>query len=175
LSGKAAGKRPKVAGHASGSGRSAFEPTFQWTVFWIALAVLVVAAVWLLALHRRRTQRMLAALPEPTVAEELASSIGDAIDDLEAEPDARRAVIAAYARMEGVLARRGLQRQVSETPLEYLRRILLDLSARTDAVQRLTDLFEQAKFSSHEIDGTMKLDAIGALRTIREDLQAAPA
>ena len=175
LSGKAAGKRPKVAGHASGSGRSAFEPTFQWTVFWIALAVLVVAAVWLVVLHRRRTQRTLSALPEPTVAEELASSIGDAIDDLEAEPDARRAVIAAYARMEGVLARRGLQRQASETPLEYLRRILLDLSARADAVQRLTDLFEQAKFSRHEIDGAMKLDAIGALRTIRDDLQAAPA
>lgn len=175
IGGRTAGKAPKAAGHASTASRSPFEPTFQWTVFWIALALLAVATTWFVVARRRRTARALAALPEPTVAEELAWSIGDAIDDLEAEPDARRAVIAAYARMEAVLGRHGLQRRASETPLEYLRRILLDLSARADAVQRLTDLFEQAKFSRHEIDGPMKLDAIRALRTIRDDLQAAPA
>jgi hypothetical protein len=175
ISGKAGGKAPKVAGHQASSGRSPFEPAFQWTVFWVAVALLVVAATALVVTRRRRTARTLAALPEPTVAEELASSISDALDDLEAEPDARRAVIAAYARMEGVLARRGLRRRASETPLEYLRRILLDLTTRADAVQRLTVLFEQAKFSRHEIDSTMKLDAIGALRAIRDDLQGAPA
>ena len=57
------------------------------------------------------------------VAEDLAASISVAIDDLEAEPDARRAVIAAYARMEGALARHGLQRRPSQTPLEYLRQV----------------------------------------------------
>ena len=112
---------------------------------------------------------------ERTVAEDLAASIGDAIDDLEAEPDARRAVIAAYARMEAVLARNGLRRRPSETPVEYLRRILLGLTARGDSVSRLTALFEQAKFSRHEIDATMKHDAIQALRDIRADLQGAAA
>jgi hypothetical protein len=175
LSGKASGKTPKIASHHAASGRSPFEPAFQWTVFWVAVGLLAVAAAAFVVNRRRRTRRTLAPLPEPTVAEELASSIGDAIDDLEAEPDARRAVIAAYARMEGVLARHGLERRKSETPLEYLRRILLELTARADAVQRLTDLFEQAKFSRHEIDSTMKLDAIGALRTIRDDLQGASA
>jgi hypothetical protein len=62
---------------------------------------------------------------------------------------------------------------VSETPVEYLRRVLLELTDRADAVARLTDLFELAKFSRHEIDSSMKLDAIGALREIRDDLQAA--
>ena len=124
--------------------------------------------------HRRRKRRSAtAARRRPTVAEDLAASMADAIDDLEAEPDARRAVIAAYARMEGVLARHGLRRRPSETPLEYLRRILLGLTARADAVSRLTSLFEQAKFSRHEIDGAMKHDAIGALREIRDDLREA--
>ena len=174
LSGKP-GKPPKAAGHGASHARSPFEPAFQWTVFWIAVVLLAVGAAVFVLRRRARTPRQLAALPEPTVAEELATSIGDAIDDLEAEPDARRAVIAAYARMEAVLARHGLHRRASETPLEYLQRILLDLTARADAVQRLTDLFELAKFSRHDIDSTMKLDAIGALRTIRDDLQAAPA
>src|SRR5207248_9846230 len=106
--------------------------------------------------------------------DDLVASMSDAIEDLEAEPDARTAVIAAYARMERVLARHGLRRRPSETPLEYLRRILLGLTTRADAVTRLTSLFEQAKFSRHEIDGSMKQDAIGALRTMRDDLQAAP-
>ena len=131
------------------------------------------------SLDRRRRRKRRSRLPPlgtaSTVAEDLAAAMSDAIDDLEAEPDARRAVIAAYARMEGVLARHGLRRPPSETPLEYLRRILLGLTARADAVKRLTSLFEQAKFSRHEIDGAMKLEAIGALREIRDDLQEAPA
>jgi hypothetical protein len=73
--------------------------------------------------------------------------------------------------MEGVLARNGLQRRPSETPVEYLRRILFGLTSRGDSVSRLTSLFEQAKFSRHTIDASMKQDAIGALREIRDDLQ----
>ena len=84
-------------------------------------------------------------------------------------------MIAAYARMEAVLGRNGFQRVPSETAIEYLRRILLGLTSRGDAVTRLTDLFQQAKFSKNEIDGTMKQNAIGALREIRDGLTGAPA
>jgi hypothetical protein len=52
---------------------------------------------------------------------------------------------------------------------------MLGLTSQTDAVARLTDLFEQAKFSAHTIDAGMKRDAIDALRVIRDDLRAAPA
>ena len=72
--------------------------------------------------------------------------------------------------MEACSDATGSARQPSETPIEYLRRILLGLTSRVDAVRRLTGLFEQAKFSRHEIDVTMKQDAIGALREIRDDL-----
>jgi hypothetical protein len=161
--------------HHTGKTSLKYEPRFEWTVFWIAAGAFVVAAIVLFDQRRRALLRRRRAVPlqNATVAEELAAEITDAIDDLEAEPDARRAVIAAYARMEGVLARHGLRRRPSETPLEYLRRILLGLTARADAVTRLTALFEQAKFSRHEIDSTMKRDAIGALRVIRDDLQGA--
>jgi hypothetical protein len=156
--------------------RAAVEPHFEYMVLWIALAALAVGGGWLYYVWRARKKRT--AVPvelEQTVAEDFASSIGDAIDDLESEPDARRAVIAAYARMETVLARNGLKRRPSETPVEYLRRILLGLTSRGDSVSRLTSLFEQAKFSRHPIDAAMKQDAIGALREIRDDLQGAHA
>jgi hypothetical protein len=155
---------------------AAYEPQFEWTVFWIAVAAVAVGGIALFIAHRRRKRRT--AVPrdrQATVAEDLAASMSDAIEDLEAEPDARRAVIAAYARMEGVLGRHGLRRRPSETPLEYLRRILLGLTTRAEAVKRLTWLFEQAKFSRHEIDASMKQDAIDSLRLIRDDLRGAPA
>jgi hypothetical protein len=159
-----------------GGHRAKVEPQFEWTVLWIALAVLAAGCGWFYYTWRMRKRRTAVPLDhERTVADDFAASIGDAIDDLEAEPDARRAVIAAYARMEAVLARNGLRRRPSETPVEYLRRILLGLTARGDAVSRLTSLFEQAKFSRHEIDASMKQDAIGALREIRSDLQGAQA
>jgi hypothetical protein len=154
----------------------AVEPHFEWTVLWIALVLLAVGGGWLYYNWRTRKKRTAVPLDrERTVAEDFAASIGDAIDDLEAEPDARRAVIAAYARMETTLARNGLRRRPSETPVEYLRRILLGLTARGDSVSTLTSLFEQAKFSRHVIDQSMKQDAIGALRDIRADLQGANA
>ena len=102
--------------------------------------------------------------PEPTVSENVAAGITDAIDDLEAEPDARRAVIAAYARMEGVLGRNGFLRVPSETAIEYLRRVLLGLTSRGDAVTQLTALFEQAKFSQNEIDARGEMEGNVRLR-----------
>jgi hypothetical protein len=46
---------------------------------------------------------------------------------------------------------------------------------RAPAVKDLTELFERAKFSTHEIDQPMKERAIAALVSVREDLEAAPA
>jgi hypothetical protein len=159
--------------HDKANGKpTAVQPHFEYTVLWIALAVIAVGGGWLYYTWRIRKQRTtLSPELEQTAAEDFAASIGDAIGDLESEPDARRAVIAAYARMEAALARNGVQRKPSETPFEYLRRILLGLTSRGDAVGRLTELFEQAKFSRHAIDATMKRDAIEALREIRDDLQ----
>jgi hypothetical protein len=169
-------KDPRKVLHPGQGHRAAVEPHFEYTVLWVALAGLAIGGGWFYYVWRMRAKRTAVPLElEQTVAEDFASSIGDAIDDLEAEPDARRAVIAAYARMETVLARNGLKRRPSETPVEYLRRILLGLTSRGDAVSRLTLLFEQAKFSRHPIDAAMKQDAIGALREIRDDLQGAPA
>jgi hypothetical protein len=112
----------------------------------------------------------------PTGAElalQLSAVLDLSLEDLYAERDARKAVIATYARMEQTLAGAGLPRFVSETPLEYLGRVLRDLlHTSAEAVSRLTALFERAKFSPHEIDRGMKLEAIDALVSVRDELRA---
>jgi hypothetical protein len=110
-----------------------------------------------------------------SIEDQLVAVVADTIDDLRNEADPRRAVIAAYARMEGVLAQHGHPRHPSEAPFEYLARILLRLRVRAAAVSDLTELFERAKFSTHEIDQPMKERAIAALLSVRDDLQVAPA
>jgi hypothetical protein len=108
---------------------------------------------------------------ESTVQEDLAEAVDTTIEDLRRERDARRAVIAAYANMERVLAAHGLGRRQAETPLEYLARVLRQLAVRESAIRSLTQLFEYAKFSAHAIDSAMKEAAIDALVDIRDDLR----
>jgi hypothetical protein len=104
------------------------------------------------------------------LAEALSDVLDETLDDLRGEGDPRRAVIAAYARMERTLAAYGLPRRSFEAPLEYLARVLAELSASERSVRRLTDLFERARFSRHEIDVPMKDDAIAALTSLRAEL-----
>lgn len=149
------------------------EPTFKWPVLWVALVLVAAAAVPIVREARRRKARRTPLDREPpALADELSDEISLALDDLRSENDIRRAVIAAYARMEKVLARSGLRRRASETALEFLRRVLADLRVSAPAAQALTALFEEAKFSSHRLGESARTRAIDALETIRSDLLA---
>jgi hypothetical protein len=101
--------------------------------------------------------------------------VDETLDDLRSEPDPRKAVIAAYARMERILAAHGLARRRSEAPFEYLARVLLQLRVTRPSVERLTQLFALAKFSRHEIPPGLKDQAIEALVSLRGELTDAAA
>jgi hypothetical protein len=143
-------------------------PRVEWRVVAAAGSLLLVG----LAIYLVRRRRRLAGFVAPA-AEALSHALDESLDDLRAERDPRRAVIAAYARMERVLEHHGLPRFRSEAPLEYLARVLRELRVRSGAVLALTELFERAKFSRHEIDSEMKAEAIGALVAVRDDLREA--
>jgi Domain of unknown function (DUF4129) len=98
-------------------------------------------------------------------------ALDDSLDDLRNDPDVRRAIIAAYARMEHALAVAGMHRKPSEAPFEYLERMLAELDAGADGAHRLTELFERAKFSHHELGEAMREEAIDALVAVRDDLR----
>jgi len=144
---------------------------FRWEAGAAALALAGGAAVAVVLLRRRRAPRDLVAAPD-ALPEALEAAFDASLDDLRREPDARRAVIAAYARAERVLAEHGLPRRPAEAPLEYLARVLLGLRVRANAVLELTELFERAKFGPHRIDASMKDEAIAALAAVRDDLGA---
>jgi uncharacterized protein DUF4129 len=157
---------PQVEGE---SGRDARAVQLQWPTLFVggSLILLVLGAY----LVRRRLRR--GRLMPLNAATALSAVLDESVDDLRAERDPRRAVIAAYARMERTLERHGLPRWAYEAPLEYLARVLRELRVRSASVLALTELFERAKFSPHVIDAEMKDEAIGALVAVRDDLGAA--
>jgi hypothetical protein len=165
---------PQGAGGGDSSAAPAgYEPEFTvWPVLAVAALAGVAAVAWWLAARGRRQAR------EPlgtTPAEALADVLAETLDDLRAERDPRRAVIAAYARMERALAASGLPRDPSEAPEEYLRRILSDLAVTGRAAARLTSLFAWARFSGHDVRPEMKDEAIETLEQVQHELAAADA
>jgi hypothetical protein len=148
---------------------------FQWPLA-AGLAVVGAAALGMVLLVRRRREEEGVELDplsrRELAAAELAAVVEGTLDDLRREADPRRAVIAAYAQMERVLGRHGLPRDRAEAPFEYLGRMLAELRVRPEAALALTELFERARFSDHEIDVAMKDEAIEALVSVRDDLRA---
>lgn len=150
--------------------RNRYEPEFAWVPVLVVISLGAVASLAGLVAARRRRRPVRA-----SVAATLANVLEETLDDLHAEADPRRAIIAAYARLERVLAAHGLARRAPETPEEYLVRILPELEVDQRSVRRLTDLFTRAKFSQHVVDLDMKEEAIAALSRVRDDLRAAEA
>ena len=151
-----------------------YEPQFRWSIV-VAAAVVAIAAVVAAYMIRRRSRRTLVSSPQELVTE-LRAMLDIALDDLRAEQDPRRAVIAAYARMERALAAFGHARRPFEAPFEYLERIGPALAASVSSARtlvfELTHLFERAKFSPHEVDTQMKDEALASLTELRNELVA---
>lgn len=142
---------------------------FQWEVLVVVLVLLLAlgVAAWVTRTSLGPGTRRRGAAPET-----LAAALDESLDDLRNDPDLRRAIISAYARMERALAAAGIPRDPAEAPLEYVERALLTLDASASAVRRLTDLFEWARFSHHEPEPFMRDEAVDALVAVRDELRA---
>jgi phosphatidylglycerophosphate synthase len=141
---------------------------FRWQEA-LAVALVLVAVAAVVVIRRRRRAQPLRSFPI-FHRDEVSAALDDAVDDLRAEPDVRRAVIAAYARTERALAAARIPRRASEAPFEYLERALAELDASAPSIRRLTELFERAKFSAGELGPEVREEAIAALLAVRDDL-----
>jgi Domain of unknown function (DUF4129) len=160
-------KPPKPHTSAQAAAR---RPHIVWPLVGGAGALMAAAVLAAYLVSRRRVS---ARTPEKARAD-LEAALDEAIDDLRREPDPRRAVVAAYARMEQALSVYGLPRRPSEAPYEYLARVGRELQAEEPAAD-LTALFEVAKFSEHAVNEPMRDSAIAALTAVRDEVRAAAA
>lgn len=164
-----AGSRTATSPESTGRVPTIDPAKIDWLVVGLVFVAALVGFSILAAVLVRPKGR---SLPELEAHKELERMLDETLDDLHRERDPRRAVIAAYARMERSLGSYGLPRRPAEAPLEYLGRVLAELTGSAAAARRLTRLFERAKFSEHAIDARMKDEAIAAVGAVRDELRA---
>jgi hypothetical protein len=147
-------------------------PVFHWFALGLAGSIAVLVPLGLVVRHRRRE---VDAVDEPgPLPDSVARAVGDSIDQIERDPDSRRAIIRAYARMEGAFDEAGIPRRPYEAPFEYVGRALRGLRVSPPTVGRLAALFERARFSQHVVGAETKDEALGALREIDRQMKEPP-
>jgi hypothetical protein len=88
--------------------------------------------------------------------------------------DPRAAIIACYLAMERELEKSpGTVPQDSDTPSEVLARAIAHQALPAGSATVLVDLFEEARFSPHVMNEGHRTDAMVALQTVQQELQAA--
>lgn len=154
-----------------GEGSLAATPPDQLAGSVWSLALLVVVLFCILgAFVAVSSARRQESGPEAAV-DGVMAAVDIAIEELELGGDPSATVIAAYRNMETGLARGGLSRFDHEAPREYVERALLLLRVDGGSIARLTNLFEEARFSTHTIDESMAGEAVAALRDVRSQLE----
>jgi Domain of unknown function (DUF4129) len=174
-------KHPAGSGAGGGHGPHVPVGPILYALLILALLGVLVFSVWL----ARRAMR--AALPAAAPGEltedpaELLDAVASGRAAMANLNDARAAIIACYAAMEAHLAGRGAARGAADTPDELLHRaidqgIVRGRTASPDsAARRLTSLFYEARFSTHDLSPGARDAAVAALDDLTAELADAVA
>jgi Domain of unknown function (DUF4129) len=166
---------PKV--RISGGGNSGSVPVPSLALALAAGALVLVATMVAVRAARSRPA------PEPAGRREPARDYSAVLEEavvggrhaLLALDDARAAIVACYQAMERALADTGTSRAPAETPDELLARAAVNLVSCEGAAHRLTWLFYEARFSSHQLGPGERNAAEAALTELAYALASGPA
>lgn len=133
----------------------------------VAVAVLVVRAV--LQRLRRDAVTPKDAVEAPVLPEVLVAGVRDSEAQLD-RGTSSEAVINAWLALERTVADVGLDDDVSRTPAELVGAVLSGYDVDRTAIERLAELYREARFSLHPIGEAQREAAREALRTVADDL-----
>ena len=138
-------------------------------VFGMAVA-LVLSLLVVLVLPEAGSIAALASTPIDDV-NEVAGGVELGLADLTSISDPRAAVLACYLTMTTAFRQAGVPHRPSDTPFELLERALVARRVDDQSARRLTELFERAKFSHHQVDESTRQEALEALRGVQRELE----
>jgi hypothetical protein len=163
--------KPPPGGGGGGGIQIPLGPILYGLLIALIVAAVVVSIWWSTRLRRPAAPLVI----EDVSTEELREAVQEGRAALARIDDARAAIIACYVAMERSLADRGTARGAADTPDELLARAVAAGVVRGVAAGRLTELFYEARFSTHPV-GAGQRDAAGAaLDELAGELAAKPA
>jgi hypothetical protein len=125
----------------------------------LLVAIVIVGLGWFVWRSRRREVQPL---------EQLAQQAEEAIEAIQAGSDLRDTVMRCYYEMSRVLhQQRGIRRHQAMTPREFVA-YLEEVGLPTEAVRRLTELFEQVRYGAKSFGQDESAQALACLETIVE-------
>jgi hypothetical protein len=150
-----------------------FTPSVSWRE--LLIIVVIIAAVTALIVAWRNKARLSFTDPQDLpIADESDAELARAVESGRAAlvelDDARAAIIACYLAMEGSLAQAGTERGQAETPDELLVRAVAAGQVPAEEAGRLTGLFYEARFSSHDMPPAKRDQASRALAELAAHL-----
>jgi hypothetical protein len=108
------------------------------------------------------------------VREALAPAAEQALVAVE-QPDAREAVVRSWLLLGEAAAVVGFPALPAETAAEYAGRIAAELDVPATELDRLADLYREARFSQHEVGEPQRAEARTLLHRLRDRLTRVPA
>jgi len=104
------------------------------------------------------------------IEEDISESVEKAIRDLNEGKDIRSTVIRCYQKMSYVLEDQGVTYDKFMTPREFEKSALKNLDMSRDTISDLTDIFEEARYSSHSLTEYQRKAALKNLKSLREEI-----
>jgi hypothetical protein len=120
--------------------------------------------------EEERTAVGFTVLDEPVRVARQVAADAEEQETLLREGDPRNAIVAAWHHFEVQGERAGVARRASETSSEYGLRILDLAAADNGSVNRLAELYREARFSDHPVTEEHRARALAALADIRHSL-----
>jgi len=157
-------------------GNAAVPPISTSGAFLIAMLVFaaVLVAVFLFARFSRVPPHLVGladARQRTRRRYEAASTLRRTLLDLEAGRDFRTTVLTCYQKMCSILSIRGVSHQEVLTPREIEIQALSELGLSQKSIGDLTSLFEEARYSDHEIGQSQRDRAMECLTAISSELR----
>jgi hypothetical protein len=153
----------------------------EWVLVAIGVALLVVTIGALLLYSWRNRPRLRWRRPDPddTSFEALPDVAGAVIDDAAAQRAElrrgapRNAIVQCWLRLERAVERAGLERDDADTPAEFTARVLRHYAVDPGAIDALSTLYREARFSTHALGEPEREAAVAALDALHRSLQTA--
>ena len=104
------------------------------------------------------------------VRQETLRVVEGAVRDLKLAGDYRETILKCYVQMCNVLSLHGFRIGLQETAREFSSGVSDKLGLGGDFVRGLTFLFEEARYSNHQIDDTKRASALSQLESLERSL-----
>ncbi len=109
---------------------------------------------------------------EPTreVRKETVQIVKQALTDLKSDGKYQSVIIKCYKQMCTLLSGHGFTIRVDQTPREFANDVSTKLQLGAEAMRGLTFLFEEARYSDHDIDDAKRAGAVNELGLLQQAL-----